>query len=166
MEHSWLAVTESQALRFFFEHLRDVSDDSGVQERELWYNASVLAHFATISSASTGEHLPTPTTLHCVFNLFVLDHSHHGDPEIMEIAASQCLLFTGFFATQSRRRHNLGWYARLGAGFYDQASRAISDRSRAKIMRVMAVRFDFWRQQQMRLAEELRKLALPLEFNK
>jgi uroporphyrinogen-III synthase len=49
----WLAVTTGQALRFFFERLKDVSDEAGPPVGELLYNASVLAHFATTSTAST-----------------------------------------------------------------------------------------------------------------
>ena len=58
----WLAVTNGQALRFFFEHLRDVTDDEGALEPELLYNASVLAHFATTSSACH-EFPATPSSL-------------------------------------------------------------------------------------------------------
>ena len=57
----WLAVSEGQALRFFFEHLRDVSDDRDAPEPELLYNASVLAHYALISTEADQE-LPTPAT--------------------------------------------------------------------------------------------------------
>lgn len=150
----WLAVTHGQALRFFFEHLRDVSEESGAPEPELLYNASVLAHFATTSTAAA-EFPSAPSTLSTVFDLFVLDRSQHVDPEIMEAAASQCLLLTGFFGAQLRRRHNLDWYATLGAGFYDQAAHAATDRSRARMMHTMALRFSFWRHQQARLAKEL-----------
>ena len=159
--HPWLAVTQGQALRFFFEHLRDVTEDSDVPEQELLYNASVLAHFATTSTA-TPDFPNTPATLDTVFDLFVLDRSQHADPEIMEAAASQCLLLTGFFGAQLRRRHNLDWYAALGASFYDQASHAGVDRARAGMMRAMAVRFAFWRRQQARLAKELHDLPLVL----
>jgi hypothetical protein len=155
--HPWLAVTNGQALRFFFEHLRDVTDDSGAPESELLYNASVLAHFATTSTAAA-EFPSTPASLGAVFDLFVLDRSQHADPEIMEAAASQCLLLTGFFGAQLGHRHNLNWYASLGASFYDQAAHAGTDRPRALMMQTMAARFAFWRRQQARLAKELHDL--------
>ena len=159
--HPWLAVTQAQALRFFFEHLRDVTEDSGVPESELLYNASVLAHFATTSTATT-DFPATPSTLGTVFDLFVLDRSQHADPEVMEAAASQCLILTGFFGAQLRRRHNLEWYASLGASFYDQASHTGGDPARARVMHAMAIRFAFWRRQQARLAKELHDLPLML----
>lgn len=152
----WLAVTQAQALRFFFERLRDVVDDDDVPSAELLYNASVLAHFA-MTSASANEAFPVcPTSLTTVFDVFVLDRSQHVDPEIMEAAASQCLFLTGFFQDQLRSRHNLTWYASLGAGFYDSAAEFGTDRARSRMMERMAVRFEYWRRQQNRLAHELR----------
>jgi hypothetical protein len=100
---------------------------------------------------------PCPTSLSTVFDVFVLDQSQHVDPGIMEAAGSQCLLLTGFFGPQLRGRHNIAWYATLGAGFYDRAASLGQDPKRAKMMGVMAERFDFWRQQQTRLARELRE---------
>lgn len=152
----WLAVTNAQALRFFFERLKDVSDEA--DEHELLYNASVLAHFATTSTAAWAPFPATPLDLAAVFDVFVLDRSQHHDPEIMEAAASQCLLLTGFFCEQLRRRHNVEWYALLGADFYDHAAHHTQDRSRARMMLRMAGRFGFWRRQQARLATELREL--------
>ncbi len=155
----WLAVTNGQALRFFFERLKDVLEEEPATG-ELLYNASVLAHFATTSTASAD--FPTcPTTLATVFELFVLDRSQHTDPEILEAAAAQCLLLTGFFHDQQRTRHNVRWYAALGAGFYDAASHLIRGRERAQMMRRMAAHFEFWRRQQRRLADELRRSSLP-----
>ena len=150
----WLPVTNGQALRFFFERLKDVSDES--DDQELLYNASVLAHFATTSTAADSAFPASPGDLAAVFDLFVLDRSQHHDPEIMEAAASQCLLLTGFFGAQLRHRHNVEWYAALGADFYDHAAHHFSDRARARMMVRMALRFGFWRRQQARLAHELR----------
>jgi hypothetical protein len=152
----WLPVTNGQALRFFFERLKDVADDS--DDQELLYNASVLAHFATTSTAADGSFPAAPGDLAAVFDLFVMDRSQHHDPEIMEAAASQCLLLTGFFGAQLRHRHNVEWYAALGADFYDHAGHHFNDRARARMMVRMALRFGFWRRQQARLAHELRDL--------
>ncbi len=154
----WLAVTNTQALRFFFERLKDVSEDAGTPTGELLYNASVLAHFATTSTASTAQFPPCPTSLTAFFDVFVLDRSQHADPEILEAAASQCLVLTGFFYDQLKKRYNIDWYASLGAGFYSHAAQYGTDRPRTRMMEVMASRFDFWRRQQHRLAHELRDM--------
>jgi hypothetical protein len=152
-----LAVTNAQALRFFFERLKDVSDVDEPPTGELLYNASVLAHFATTSTASTTHFPGCPANLFTVLDVFVLDRSQHSDPELMEAAASQCLLLTGFFGSQLKRRHNVNWYAALGARFYDQAAQLWRDQNRVRMMRVMSTRFEFWRHQQGRLAKELRE---------
>lgn len=153
---SLLAVTNAQALRFFFERLRDVLDTDTAPEGELLYNASVLAHFASTSTASTTDFPPSPVGLTQIFDVFVLDRSQHADPGILEAAGSQCLLLTGFFQAQLRRRHNLEWFAALGANFYDSAARLSRDRARTRLLTVMAGRFGFWRRQHGRLAAELR----------
>jgi hypothetical protein len=157
----WLGVTNSHALRFFYEHLRDVTEQSSASSSELLYNASVLAHFATTSTGSS-EFPCSPGSLTVVFEIFVLDRSENHDPEVLEAAASQCLLLTGFFNDQLKRRHNVDWYASLGAGFYDHAAHCGHDRQRTRMMLAMASRFDFWRRQQTRLARELRDLPMLL----
>jgi hypothetical protein len=156
----WLAVTQAQALWFFFERLRDVVGEDETPSEELLYNASVLAHFATTSSAASSEFPVCPTSLTTVFDLFVLDRSQHVDPEIMEAAAAQCLFLTGFFHDQLRHRYNLEWYASLGAGFYDSAAEYGTNRARSRMMEAMAARFGYWRRQQLRLAHELRDWPL------
>jgi hypothetical protein len=93
-----------------------------------------------------------------------MDQSQHTDPAIMEAAASQCLLLTGFFGAQLRVRHNVDWYASLGAGFYVRAAEHTRDNARADMMRTMAVRFAFWRHQQARLAQDLHGRALLLKL--
>jgi hypothetical protein len=157
-------VSTQQALRFFFERLRDVSDTGRAPADELLYNASVLAHFASTSTASLTDFPPTPAGLSTVFDVFVLDRSQHADPEIMEAAGAQCLLLTGFFGEQLKHRHNVRWYASLGTGFYASAAALHRHRARARLMIMMAEHFEFWRELQARLARELRdeaKLLLP-----
>jgi hypothetical protein len=155
---SVLATDERQALQFFFDRLRDAIERSDTPADELLYNASILAHYA-LTSATSLDFPRAPTTLGTVFDVFVLDRSQHADPEIMEAAGSQCLLLTGFFGAQLKHRHNVEWYASLGASFYDRAALYETHRSRRAMMAAMAVRFGFWRRQQARLARELAEQA-------
>src|SRR5262249_46509905 len=97
-------VSNEDALRFFFERLKDISAREHVGPTELLYNASVLAHFASTSTVSTGKFPACPADLATVFDVFVLDRSAHSDPEVMEAAGSECLVLTGFFADQLRDR--------------------------------------------------------------
>jgi hypothetical protein len=153
-----LATDERQALQFFFEHLREAISGSDAPADELLYNASILAHYA-LTSRTSADFPSAPATLETVFDVFVLDRSQHADPEIMEAAGSQCLLLTGFFGAQLMGRHNVEWYAALGASFYDRAALYGRHRGRRAMMTAMAVRFGFWRRQQAKLARELAQRA-------
>src|SRR5689334_17693349 len=93
-----IATDHRQTLEFFVCELRDVSEPS-VDREELLYNASVLAHFAQTSTAAAGD-LPAPSHLGDLFDRFVIDSAMHGDPDMMETAAAQCLLLAGFFEDQ------------------------------------------------------------------
>ena len=90
-----LAVDQRQALEFFFQALKDVSDPAE-DTRELLYNASVLAHYAQISTQSDVD-WPAPANLSAVFDHFVADTTLLHDAQMMETAGAQCLLLAGFF---------------------------------------------------------------------
>ena len=152
-----LAVSERQALEFFALGLRDVSETS-VDQDELLYNASVLAHYAQVSTASSVE-LPTPATLGDVFDRFVADESAPRDSLRMEMAAAQCLLLAGFFEDQMRRRHNIRWYAQLGASFFGRAAAQSASTKRARLLEALAIDFERWRQRHANLSRELREQA-------
>ncbi|HQZ40031.1 MAG TPA: hypothetical protein PLH72_13420 [Vicinamibacterales bacterium] len=150
---SLLASDHRQTLEFFFLHLQDVTE-STVDRQELLYNASVLAHYAQVSTTATSD-VPTPGNLAQVFDQFVLDSSLADDAEMMEAAGSQCLLLAGFFEDQMRGRHSIRWFAELGAGFYHRAA-AHAESRRAPLLSAMGRHFEPWRQRHARLSRELR----------
>jgi hypothetical protein len=149
-----LATTERQALEFFFVGLRDVSE-GGVDTRELLYNASILAHYAQVSTRAAFD-IPAPSTLMDVFDQFVLDESVHHDPALLETAATQCLLLAGFFESQMRHRHNIRWYAGVGAGFFREAAHLEKSRQKAELLDTVGRHFEPWRVRYARLSRELR----------
>jgi hypothetical protein len=149
-----LATDERQALEFFFTRLQDVSGPS-VDREELLYNASVLAHYALISTESDQE-MPAPATLSAVFDHFVFDTTLLQDSLMMETAGAQCLLLAGFFEDQMRRRHNIRWYAALGASFYNRAALQEPSPHKARLLDMIGRRFEPWRQRYARLGRELR----------
>ena len=73
-----LAVDDRQALEFFILGLEDVSEPT-VDREELLYNASVLAHYAQVSTQSSVD-FPSPATLGAVFDQFVLDSTLSPTP--------------------------------------------------------------------------------------
>ena len=151
-----LATDQRRALEFFFVHLRDVCEPS-VARDELLYNASVLAHYAQLSTATT-EGVPMLPGLSTVFDQFVIDTTAHDDPEMMETAAAQCLVLAGFFEQQMRGRHSIGWYAELGAGFFSRAAAQQESERKARLLRTLARQFEPWRRRHARLSRELRDL--------
>src|SRR5258705_1918159 len=144
-----LATDHQQTLEFVILGLRDVSEPS-VDREELFYNASVLAHYAQVSTQA-GVEWPAPANLSEVFDHFVSDTTLLRDSLMMEVAGTQCLVLAGFFEDQMRQRHNIRWYAELGAGFFSQA--AVHERSsgKARLLDAIARRFESWRQRHARL---------------
>jgi hypothetical protein len=154
-----LASDHRQTLEFFLVCLKDVSESS-VDPQELLYNASVLAHYAQVSTGADGE-TPAPATLTTVFDRFVVSSTWANNPPMMnpimlETAAAQCLLLSGFFEDQMRRRHNIRWYAGLGATFFSRAAACETSVAKARLLEALAERFEPWRQRHARLSRELR----------
>jgi hypothetical protein len=149
-----LATDQRQALEFFFQRLKDVSDPATDSE-ELLYNASVLAHYAQVSTQAAFE-LSAPANLGAVFDNFVLDTTLLGDSLMMETAGAQCLVLAGFFEDQMRRRHNIRWYAELGAAFFSRAAAQEPSPQKAQLLDTIARHFEPWRQRHARLSRDLR----------
>lgn len=151
-----LATDERQALEFFFVHLRDVSEGD-VPRDELLYNASVLAHYAQVSTAAT-DGVPMSASLSAVFDQFVIDVTVNEDRELLETAGAQCLVLAGFFEDQMRERHNIGWYAELGSGFFGRAAAQQESERKARLLHALSRHFELWRRRHARLSRELRDL--------
>jgi hypothetical protein len=149
-----LASDHRQTLEFFFVGLRDVSE-STVDRQELLYNASLLAHYAQVSTQAAVE-WPVPANLSVVFDQFVADPTLLHDRLVMETAGAQCLLLAGFFEDQMRRRHNIRWYAELGAAFFSRAAAQESSAPKARLLGTLAQRFEPWRRRHARLSRALR----------
>ena len=149
-----LATGERQTLEFFVQRLKEVSEPT-VDPRELLYNASVLAHYAQVSAHAAAD-LATPATLADVFDHFVFDASLRHDSAMMEAAGAQCLLLAGFFEDQMRRRHNIRWYADLGAACFSQAAALERSPQKVGLLTAIAEGFEAWRRRHARLSRELR----------
>lgn len=148
-----LATDERRAFEFFFVHLRDVSEPA-VADDELLYNASVLAHYAQVSTAAT-EGLPMLSDLSALCDQFVLNPAVADAGEMMETAAAQCLVLAGFFENQMRRRHHISWYSTLGASFFDRAAVRQKSAKKARLLHALSQHFEPWRQRHARLSREL-----------
>jgi hypothetical protein len=149
-----LATDHRQALEFFFQRLKDVSGPS-VDQYELIYNASVLAHYTQVSTHAEFD-LSTPANLSVVFDRFILETTPPHDGLTWETAGAQCLVLAGFFEDQMRRRHNIRWYAEIGASFLSRAAMREPSPQKARLLDAIARRFEAWRQRQARLSRDLR----------
>jgi hypothetical protein len=149
-----IATDHRQALEFFFQRLQDVSGP-GVDQQELLYNASVLAHYAQVSTQAEFE-LSAPANLSAVFDHFVVDTTLADDSLILETVGAQCLMLTGFFEDQMRRRHNIRWYAEIGAAFFRRAAVLEPSPHKAQLLDAIARRFEAWRQRHARLSRDMR----------
>ena len=149
-----IATDHRQALEFFVLGLQDVSEPT-VDREELLYNASVLAHYAQVSTQADVD-WPAPANLSVVFDQFVSDPTLLHDSLMMETAGAQCLLLAGFFEDHMRRRHNIRWYAELGASFFSRAAAQEVSPPKARLLDTIARRFEPWRQRHALLSRELR----------
>jgi hypothetical protein len=149
-----LAIDRRLALEFFVVRLKDLAEPT-VDREELLYNASVLAHYAQVPTYS-GVSLATPVSLTVVFDRFVADTTLRHDAVLMETAGAQCLLLAGFFEDQMRERHNIRWYARLGARFFRDAAVQVRSPRKARLLDAIANGFEPWRQRHAQLSRELR----------
>ena len=149
-----LAVDDRKTLEFFFVGLKDVSE-TDVDQRELLYNASVLAHYTQVSTQADVD-LGAPATLGAVFDHFVADTTLMHDGLMMEMADAQCLLLAGFFEHQMRRRHNIRWYAELGAGFFNRAAAEEPSAPKARLLVAIATHFETWRRRHAQFSRQLR----------
>jgi hypothetical protein len=91
-----------------------------------------------------------------VFDHFVFGSNLLHDALMMETAGAQCLVLAGFFEDQMRRRHNIRWYAALGASFFNRAALQEPSPHKARLLDTIARRFEPWRQRHARLGRELR----------
>ena len=102
-------VSQRDVLDFFAERLFEVCGDDAGQGHlrdELLYTASILSHYALVSGTSASA-LPLAGSLRELFELYVCDPLPQADPELMEAAAAQTLMLTGYYGAAMERTHSL-----------------------------------------------------------
>ena len=70
---------------------------------------------------------------------------------------TRVVVLSGFFQDQMRRRHNIAWYAALGAGFFSRAATQQRSPDKSRLLGALAVGFEPWRRRYARLSRELRE---------
>jgi hypothetical protein len=144
-------VTEERALNFWASNLHEamgtkqwsrISDSTGV------YLASVMGHFCLQpvdrKEALSPDYSPGETEfrqfadLTQIAELMMQQLTSARNPLWMESAGAHILLYAGFFQSQNKERHNIGFFSSMGRECYLMA--AVGKRSR--IMKLMAAGFD------------------------
>src|SRR3989344_6943853 len=139
-------VNAAQMFNFFFQNLRCEVITREIYDREITYVAGILGRHALMSRSNQSWVMPADS-LSDVFDNFVLtEFSETGavglqDPEILELAGSQVLLFVGFFRDQMSRRHNLAYYDGLGVTFFGRASERTKESEKSVLLRRVAGNF-------------------------
>lgn len=157
-------VDERRTFNFFSTTLSDVVDHdarSSVPRDEFLYVASILAHYALVESGNP-QYLPIPGTLRNLHDLFVTNFDTWYDADLMETAAAQTLMLTGYFGGAMRMRHNLQTYVGWGRFFFGQAASGTDGRRRALLHR-MSRHFPLWRSHLERLHTQLWESRLLLD---
>ena len=159
LSEMWL-VDAPRTVQFFETSLSDVIEGETRDTRalevprdEFRYVSSALAQFALVADHDAG-HLPLAGTLRELHELFVTDLSTWQDAELMEAAAVQALMLTGYFAGGMRQRHNLDTYVCWGRFFFDRAASGATG-SRRALLGGMSRHFPVWRHHLERLHVQL-----------
>ena len=160
-------VDASRTFNFFATSLGDVVREEGTDpfhrsRDEFLYVSSILAHYALVHTAST-DHLPIPGTLRQLHDLFVTNVDTWQDPALMETAASQALMLTGYFGGAMRARHHLGTYVNWGRFFFDRAAAGAAGRKQ-RLLQGMIDQFPLWRDRLEQLHDELWERPLRLDL--
>jgi hypothetical protein len=137
------AVSQRDVLDFFAECLLDVCDAEVAEQPlrdELLYTASILSHYALVSGTSQTS-LPLANSLREVFDLYVCDPLPQQDPGLMEAAAAQTLMLTGYYGAAMERSFSLPAYTNWGRQFFRKA--AVGRRRR--LLLAMADHYEPWR---------------------
>lgn len=155
-----LQVSSSDALRFFYEGLRETPSAQDLSRHEALHVASVLANYSQVSCGASDALYASPINLSEVFDRFIRPDPILGsvlsDQQIMQVAAAQCLFMLGFFSNQMRHRHNLAWFESYGRAFYLRTSNCSKSRDDKKVFWLMSRNFALWVNACQEFQEELR----------
>lgn len=135
----FLNVDKKTAFNFFLSGLKDVSDEKS--DEEVLYIAGVLAHYAQTSQFEIFG-VPMLDGLSQVFDRFVMGEVN--DPNVLETAGSQTLLFAGFFRDQMQSRHNVKWYDSIGSSLYILASSCSKQKNKRILFERISESFPKW----------------------
>jgi hypothetical protein len=159
-----VGVDSKRAFNFFLASLRETAIMERFVDDELFYVASILAHYSQTSRSDTTS-MPCMANLSEVFDNFILQANKLTDSQVLEFGGSQVLLFAGFFRDQMDRRHNLKWYDQIGQSLYEKASLHSKDLKKRELFDRLSESFPAWTIICRNLSRTLRENRLLLRIN-
>lgn len=159
-----IAVDSGNALSFFVENLRETAGTRSMRDDEIFYVASVLAHYSQTSRSDTSS-LPSMAGLSEVFDHFIMQTVTRNDSEMLEMGGSQVLLFAGFFRDQMSRRHNVRWYDQVGQSLYEKAGQYSTSVKKRQLFDGLSESFPVWTIVCRNLSRTLRENQFLLRIN-
>jgi len=159
-----VGVDSKRAFNFFLTSLREIAITERFVDDELFYVASILAHYSQTSRSDTTS-MPCMANLSEVFDNFVLQTNKLTDSQVLEFGGSQILLFAGFFRDQMVRRHNVKWYDRIGQSLYEKASQHSKNLKKRELFDRLSESFPAWTIICRNLSRTLRENRLLLRIN-
>jgi hypothetical protein len=159
-----VAIDSASAFNFFLANLRDTAATERYRDDELFYVASILAHYSQTSRSDTMS-MPPMANLSEVFDCFILRTTSLTDAEILAFGGSQILLFAGFFRDQMQRRHSVKWYDQIGQSLYERASRHSKNLRKRELFDRLSESFPVWTIVCRNLSRILRENRLLLRVN-
>jgi hypothetical protein len=159
-----VAVDSTRAFNFFLTGLRETAATVRFKNDEMFYVASILAHYSQTSRFDTTSN-PSMADLSEVFDNFVMQTSGLTSSELLEFGGSQVLLFAGFFRDQMRWRHNVKWYDQIGQSLYERASQHSNNLKKRALFDGLSESFPEWTIICRNLSRTLRENRLLLKIN-
>jgi hypothetical protein len=159
-----VAVDSERAFNFFLASLRETAVTERFKDDEMFYVASILAHYSQTSRCDTTS-MPCLANLSEVFDNFVLQTARLTDTELLEFGGSQVLLFAGFFRDQMRPRHNVKWYDQVGQSLYEKAGQHSTNLKKRELFDGLSESFPAWTMLCSNLNRTLRENRLLLKIN-
>jgi hypothetical protein len=157
-----VSIDSERAFKFFLASLRETTVTEIYRDDEMFYVASILAHYSQTSRFDTAS-MPCMADLSGVFDNFILQTS--TDSEVLEIGGSQVLLFAGFFRDQMHRRHDVKWYDQVGQSLYEKASQHSNNGKKRELFDRLSESFPAWTIVCRNLSRTLRENRLLLKIN-
>jgi hypothetical protein len=169
MDKKLLKLNSGEILKFFFLELSETETGRNLSHHETLHVASVLAHFAQVSTTAPASSLPAPASLSQIFRqihfLDELSIATLKDAEILRMTAALALFAVGFLSREARKPSELQWFISQGRAFYVRASAFSTSETDQKTYYKMSRNFVAWARACRDIQRELRYMPFAIDMH-